>query len=134
MAISFGGRPAARLDLFAATVLVLLGLHCRAQTSASPDIDSQTEDARRPRCGNGRCESTETCGSCPQDCGFCPPIDAATSDRPPSFSYGSAIAASPTTLIPGESVTFTSSYSVPAAGTFIVQLQLWQSNSGQWTK
>src|SRR4029434_5186321 len=28
-------------------------------------------DAVRRRCGNGRCDGTETCSSCPTDCGMC---------------------------------------------------------------
>lgn len=29
-----------------------------------------------PRCGDGTCNGTDTCTSCPIDCGACPPIDA----------------------------------------------------------
>src|SRR5262249_46634135 len=31
---------------------------------------------RRRRCGNGTCDGTETCSSCPADCGTCPPPPA----------------------------------------------------------
>lgn len=34
------------------------------------DIHHQTE-AVRAKCGNGTCERSETCSSCPQDCGVC---------------------------------------------------------------
>jgi hypothetical protein len=26
------------------------------------------------KCGNGKCESGETCATCAQDCGACPPV------------------------------------------------------------
>jgi hypothetical protein len=25
-------------------------------------------------CGNGKCQKNESCSSCPQDCGACPPV------------------------------------------------------------
>jgi len=39
--------------------------------SACASSTSSEADARRRRCGNGVCDSVETCSSCPQDCGAC---------------------------------------------------------------
>lgn len=41
----------------------------------------------RKSCGNGVCQSGETCGSCPQDCGACD-VDAGVPDAPVSTAVG----------------------------------------------
>jgi len=38
----------------------------------SENVNFKCETAALPPCGNGACESGETCSSCPQDCGQCP--------------------------------------------------------------
>jgi hypothetical protein len=45
----------------------------------SAENDAEQSSAARRFCGNGRCDHGETCSTCAQDCGACPP-DAGTAD------------------------------------------------------
>ena len=40
----------------------------------SENIDARESAARARGCGNGVCNGTETCSTCPADCGACPPV------------------------------------------------------------
>jgi hypothetical protein len=40
----------------------------------SENIDALQSAARQGPCGNGVCNPTETCSTCPADCGVCPPV------------------------------------------------------------
>ena len=37
-------------------------------------MGNQTAAAQGKKCGNGVCQTGETCSSCPTDCGVCPPV------------------------------------------------------------
>src|SRR5262249_21623388 len=43
---------------------------CSAPTEE--EVSSESEALRHRWCGNGRCDGSETCSSCPRDCGTCP--------------------------------------------------------------
>jgi hypothetical protein len=37
-------------------------------------MGNQTAAAQGKKCGNGVCQTGETCSTCPADCGVCPPV------------------------------------------------------------
>ncbi len=51
-----------------ALLLILVGMFCAASGNTG------TPPAPPPYCGDGSCDSTESCSSCSADCGACPPI------------------------------------------------------------
>lgn len=52
------------------TLLFTLAL---AACLVEDDTSTATSEVR-VRCGDNRCEGTEACDTCPQDCGVCPPV------------------------------------------------------------
>src|SRR5262245_37658842 len=54
---------------------LVLGTGCDTSGAISAN-DADQEDLRHRHCGNGICEprGSETCLSCPQDCGVCAPV------------------------------------------------------------
>jgi len=66
----------------------LMAVACSAEptgSSSTEELGEQSE-AAHARCGNGRCDTSETCSSCPQDCGACP--DAGGNDASSDASSG----------------------------------------------
>src|SRR5262245_50492870 len=44
---------------------------CFGTSSESPAVAETEDGLRHRRCGNGRCDGSESCSSCPADCGAC---------------------------------------------------------------
>lgn len=45
-----------------------------AKADAKGDVGTDTVDTAGAACGDGSCDGGETCTSCPDDCGVCPPV------------------------------------------------------------
>src|SRR5689334_21266323 len=52
---------------------------CVCADASAPAVDAVSLPDVPPRCGDNQCNGTETCESCPQDCGRCPRCSLAPS-------------------------------------------------------
>ena len=78
--------------------------------SVASDAASEAEDLRRRHCGDGICQSYESCSSCARDCGQCPAPNAHDITPVASLDLAPAIAvdpAMPPTPIPASTSTDT---------------------------
>src|SRR5258708_24500952 len=82
-----------RVHVLARAMVVVVPLVWSACSSRGGNDSATSDDAFRhhhPYCGDGACNGVETCGTCPEDCGPCPPPDAGSdasdSGGPPDAS------------------------------------------------